>query len=412
MNGLDGLKICVEKSLSKDDIETFAKPLKAAQDIKKPDPDTQYLKRYDITEKDVLSDYHLIRRFTTLINNGVVKVDKPRLSVPDIIYQKAYHIKKLPVSFNLASQAAWTPLSKLEGLRRADGSLIEIDPIEYEIRGMSAQEAVKTVVKKRIEPLVDLTFDFQENDDENYGASEGVIRIGFDPDQGSWALIGLDHIFSRDKITVNFGWLDAATIMHEFGHILGLVHEHQNPHGKTIEWNEDAVYTWAKKVHGWDEKTAYNNMIKKYEKNTINGIKFDPKSIMLYFFPGTLTKDGKGTEQNMRLALYDMKFLMMILPGKSINYKQFYKKIYGDDEINKKAFMAKVESDPSFKDMLFKYKYHIIAVTAMVVASITIITLFWYKQMKLDWHRQMKVALSEQIKLKKPNNPIGRNWNV
>ncbi|HEY1067806.1 MAG TPA: M43 family zinc metalloprotease, partial [Pirellulales bacterium] len=47
---------------------------------------------------------------------------------------------------------------------------------------------------------------------------------------------------------MNFGWLREdskdeevrSVVLHEFGHALGLIHEHQNPCSQ-IKWNRDAV---------------------------------------------------------------------------------------------------------------------------------------------------------------------------
>ena len=39
---------------------------------------------------------------------------------------------------------------------------------------------------------------------------------------------------------MNLGFLDGGTAAHEFGHAIGLGHEHQNPAGG-IEWNEEVV---------------------------------------------------------------------------------------------------------------------------------------------------------------------------
>ncbi|MGH2413121.1 MAG: M12 family metallopeptidase, partial [Microcystaceae cyanobacterium] len=60
-------------------------------------------------------------------------------------------------------------------------------------------------------------------------APDAEIRIAF-ADDGAWSYIGTDaksiHV---SQPTMNFGWLDEAVVLHEFGHAIGLAHEHQNP---------------------------------------------------------------------------------------------------------------------------------------------------------------------------------------
>src|SRR5690242_7229133 len=65
----------------------------------------------------------------------------------------------------------------------------------------------------------------------------GQIRITFRY-EGSWSMIGTTALNRpRDQPTMNFGWLETTTpeielrevVLHEFGHALGLIHEHQLP---------------------------------------------------------------------------------------------------------------------------------------------------------------------------------------
>ena len=71
-------------------------------------------------------------------------------------------------------------------------------------------------------------------------ATEADITISF-KDKTSWSLIGTD---SKTTVpSMNLGWLTINTsdeeyrrvVLHEFGHALGLVHEHQNPNNNTIQ---------------------------------------------------------------------------------------------------------------------------------------------------------------------------------
>lgn len=227
----------------------------------------------------------------------------------------------ISISFDSTTQSAsWTPIDVMEARREPDGSSAKLDPIEYKIRKLSLIEGVKTVVKERIQPICGLNLTFVESD--------GHVRIGFDEDKGSWSLVGTDCLQSKNN-TMNFAWLDAATIMHEFGHLLGMIHEHQNPRGNTIDWNVQAVDEWAKQTQGWDKETTYKNIIQKYNISQINGSSYDPKSIMLYYFPAKLTLNHHGTQMNLRLSQTDIEYISKMYPGGTVSSHSFYVGLYG-----------------------------------------------------------------------------------
>jgi len=67
-----------------------------------------------------------------------------------------------------------------------------------------------------------------------------MIRIAFNRSGGSWSFVGGENTTIKvDQPTMNLGWVDGAdtvvsdsergVILHEFGHALGLMHEHQSP---------------------------------------------------------------------------------------------------------------------------------------------------------------------------------------
>lgn len=201
-----------------------------------------------------------------------------------------------------SNNISWTPMSTLISV----GNNHDIDPIEKDIRNMTPEAAIKKVVMEKIQPHVSVKFEFVN--------IKGDVRIGFTPSEGSYSFVGTDCKQEESKKTLNFGWLDARTIMHEFGHVLGMIHEHQNPLGEPIKWDESYIYDWAKKSQGWDQETTYNNIIKPYNVNDINGSYFDDKSIMLYFFPPEFTMDKKGTVQNNKLSDIDIEWMDKIYP--------------------------------------------------------------------------------------------------
>lgn len=142
------------------------------------------------------------------------------------------------------------------------------------------------------------------------------IRIAF-ADDGSWSYIGKDALgIASNQPTMNFGWLDEGVVLHEFGHMIGMIHEHQNPRANPIQWNKPAVNTaLAGPPNNWDPQTIQHNLFDKYEVTQINGSDFDPASVMLYSFPAGWTLNGFHTEPNEKLGALDKEFAKRIYPG-------------------------------------------------------------------------------------------------
>jgi hypothetical protein len=154
---------------------------------------------------------------------------------------------------------------------------------------------------------------------------DAEIRIAFQND-GSWSAVGTDALvteyFQRDEPTMNFGWLTedgsdveySSVVLHEFGHALGCVHEHESP-AATIKWNKPVVYRdLAGPPNYWDKATVDRNVFEKYSASQTKYTEFDRASIMLYAFPASWTLDGQAYEENTKLSALDTKFIAECYP--------------------------------------------------------------------------------------------------
>jgi hypothetical protein len=169
--------------------------------------------------------------------------------------------------------------------------------------GTAAQQAIAQEQAQWWIPHANLTFEFNN-------APDAEIRIAFDPSDGAWSYIGTDcQTIPRNQPTMNLGFLDGGTAAHEFGHAIGLAHEHQNPDGGIV-WNEEVVIRdLSGPPNNWTVEQIRSNVLEKYAADQIRGTKFDQDSIMLYFFPGTWVKSGKGTKANDVLSAQDKAFI-------------------------------------------------------------------------------------------------------
>ena len=257
----------------------------------------------------------------------------------------------------------------------------KIDPLQYEVDKIKdIRIAIEEIVIKRFSPIVNLKFNFS-----NTTLKNSDIRIDFDQN-GCWSYVGTDCKNYKNESTMNFSWFDVQTVMHEFGHALGMIHEHQNPKNNTIDWNERAVYKWASETQGWDETTTKINIIDTPTEQ-INGSEYDPLSIMLYFYPPQLTKNGKGTNENLRLSPNDVIYINKTYPnGLDKNgLNNFYKKIY------KESIKKNIIKDIYNKNVLTVSSKSFKKFFIFIIIIITIIIFYfifkYYKNKKLLYYQ-------------------------
>ena len=75
-----------------------------------------------------------------------------------------------------------------------------------------------------------------------------------------------------------------AVILHEFGHALGLKHEHQNPAFR-IQWNESAIIQHLKQSQGWSEAQIRHNVINRLNEKETNFPRLIGAPLCFILFP-------------------------------------------------------------------------------------------------------------------------------
>lgn len=210
---------------------------------------------------------------------------------------------------------AWFEASTVEGQDRAGlwlrsrwpqnatitVSFLDGDP------GLQAQ--VEAAARQWVAPgRAKLFFDFKT------GTTNTHIRISF-AGAGSWSVLGTTcKRIPLNEPTMNFGWLTAASpstevervVLHEFGHALGLVHEHQLP-ANGIQWNKPAVY--ADLEPRWSRDKIDQNLFATVDPAEAAMTNLDLQSIMLYPIKKSWTLDGFSSQLNTKLSAMDIAFV-------------------------------------------------------------------------------------------------------
>jgi serralysin len=147
-------------------------------------------------------------------------------------------------------------------------------------------------------------------------AASSDLRITFDARSGAWSYTGTDCLgIPKSQATMNLGWLDEAVVLHEFGHSLAAIHEHQHPQGG-IPWNREAVYRYySGPPNNWDRATIDSNLFGTYSVSQTQFSAYDPKSIMHYAIDARLLTDpGKAVGWNGVLSGSDMAYIGQVYP--------------------------------------------------------------------------------------------------
>ncbi|KAF7561935.1 hypothetical protein G7046_g2230 [Stylonectria norvegica] len=190
-------------------------------------------------------------------------------------------------------------------------------------------------------------------------SGDAEIRVNVDSSNASWSYVGTDNLtIPADQHTMNFGWLTDSTsdtefsrvIVHEFGHALGCIHEHQSP-AAGIPWNKEAVYAYY--AGTWTRDQVDHNLFQLYSADTTQFSEFDTRSIMLYAIPASLTTNGFSVGWNTQLSETDKAFIATMYPSQDLDIASFNTMEVrpwdkpAKDAVKRQQFSKKYDKPPS-----------------------------------------------------------------
>ena len=165
------------------------------------------------------------------------------------------------------------------------------------------------------------------------------IKIDFYSSNTSWSYIGkLCQDVAQNFPSMGFGWFNAdtsdlefsRTIIHEFGHALGMIHEHQS-RSINIPWDKPAVYAYFNYSQGWTREEVDNYVLSSFSPSHTNSGSYDRASIMHYFFPNGLTTDGSTFTQNNVLSPGDKSYIAQLYPYPAKSILKVNEVLYTND---------------------------------------------------------------------------------
>lgn len=166
-----------------------------------------------------------------------------------------------------------------------------------------------------------------------YTSGQADVRIARadGADGGYWSYVGTDikHVPTKEP-TLNLEGFTMQTpesefhrvVRHETGHTLGCPHEHMRKELVALI-DPDKAIAYFRATQGWTAEEVRQQVLTPIEESSLRGTPHaDPRSIMCYQIPGSITKNGQPIIGGTDIDKQDYAFMATIYPKPTTSARQ------------------------------------------------------------------------------------------
>lgn len=200
--------------------------------------------------------------------------------------------------------------------------------VKFLDKGVS--QNLKYLIKKAAkewEKYANISFNFIDNGDAhirilltNVGGCNsklGTDALPVDPNEKTMN-IDTNFFYYRGEF---YDVLLSSTIQHEFGHAIGLMHEHF--YKNQIAWNREVVYKEVEQSNHWSKEDIDYQIFRQFDGIYTNGFQYDKLSIMHYGFPAHWTLNKTEIKPNYTISEKDKETVGLLYPKNATRTNEF-----------------------------------------------------------------------------------------